>query len=59
MQEKEAKDKKIATQKVLTLIFPEYKVLFTPNSLLFRKESETIIVDSNNLEDLVNPFIHC
>jgi hypothetical protein len=35
MQEKEAKDKKIATQKVLTLIFPEYKVLFTPNSLLF------------------------
>ena len=50
MQEKEAKDKKIATQKVLTLIFPEYKVLFTPNSLLFQKESETIIVDSNNFE---------
>lgn len=50
MQEKEAKDKKIATQKVLTLIFPEYKVLFTPNSLLFQKENETIIVDSNNFE---------
>ena len=50
MQEKEAKDKKIATQKVLTLIFPEYNVLFTPNSLLFQKESETIIVDSNNFE---------
>ena len=50
MQEKEAKDKKIATQKVLTLIFPEYKILFTPNSLLFQKESETIIVDSNNFE---------
>ena len=50
MQEKEAKDKKIATQKVLTLIFPEYKVLFTPNSLLFQKENETIIVDNNNFE---------
>ena len=50
MQEKEAKDKKIATQKVLTLIFPEYKVLFTPNSLLFQKEQETIMIDANNFE---------
>jgi len=35
MQEKEAKDKKEATKKVLQLLFPDYKVLFTPNSILF------------------------
>jgi hypothetical protein len=30
MQEKEAKDKKEATIQVLTLLFPGYKILFTP-----------------------------
>lgn len=50
MREKEAKDKKEATQKVLMLLFPEYKILFTPNSLLLQKESETIIIDANNFE---------
>ena len=55
MQEKEAKDKKIATKQVLTLLFPNYKVLFTPNSLLFQQENqETIIVDENNFELLQN-----
>jgi hypothetical protein len=32
------------------LLFPEYKILFTPNSLLLQKESETIIIDANNFE---------
>ena len=50
MREKEAKDKKEATQKVLMLLFPEYKILFTTNSLLLQKESETIIIDANNFE---------
>lgn len=50
MQEKEAKDKKIATQKVLTLIFPAYNVLFTPNSLLLKKDEQTVIIDGNNFE---------
>ena len=50
MREKEAKDKKEATQKVLMLLFPEYKILFTPNSLLLQKESETVIIDANNFE---------
>jgi len=35
MQEKDAKEKKEDTKKVLTLLFPDYKVLFTPNSMLF------------------------
>ena len=53
MQEKEAKDKKIAVQQVLTLLFPNYKVLFTPNSLLFtQKDKDNIIIDENNFEIL-------
>ena len=55
MQEKEAKDKKVAVKGVLTLLFPDYKILFTPNSLLFQQENqETIIIDENNFELLQN-----
>ena len=51
MQEKQAKEQKRATQQVLTLLFPNYKVLFTPNSLLFKdKDNQSIIVDENNFE---------
>ena len=52
MQEKEAKDKKNATKQVLTLLFPNYKILFTPNSLLFQGlgNEEKIIIDENNFE---------
>lgn len=53
MQEKEAKDKKVAVKGVLTLLFPDYKVLFTPNSLLFQQENkENIIIDESNFEQL-------
>ncbi len=54
MQEEEAKDKKIATQKVLTLLFPNKQVLFTPQSLLFRDidVGESIMIDENNFEQL-------
>ena len=51
MQEKEAKDKKNAVKQVLTLLFPNYKVLFTPNSLLFQQDNEeSIIIDESNFE---------
>ena len=53
MQEDEAKEKKEATKKVLTLIFPNMQVIFTPQSLLFRGEdNETIIIDESNFEEL-------
>ena len=53
MQEKEAKSKRVATKQVLTLLFPNYKVLFTPNSLLFQQDNQdTIIIDENNFEQL-------
>lgn len=53
MQEKEAKDKKIATQQVLKLIFPNYNIIFTPQSLLFQNEEKgSVIIDEKNFEIL-------
>jgi len=53
MQEKEAKSKKEAVKKVLTVLFPDMNVIFTPNSLLFNPpEGDAIIVDVDNFEIL-------
>ena len=53
MQEKQAKEQKDAVKQVLTLLFPNYKVLFTPNSLLFQNDkNESTIVDATNFEIL-------
>ena len=54
MSEKEAKDKKLAVQQVLTLLFPDSKVLITPRSLIFNKQGETtnITVDESNFDYL-------
>ena len=58
MQEKQAKSQKFAVQQVLTLLFPDYKVLFTPNSLLFQNEEtkENVIIDESNFEPLQEFF---
>lgn len=52
MSEKEAADKKFAVQQVCTLLFPEYKVVFTPRSILLNKEGQSFMVDENNFEYL-------
>lgn len=53
MQEKEAADKKFATQQLLTLLFPQFKITFTPNSILMLNgQGESIIIDENNFEQL-------
>lgn len=53
MTEKEAQDKKKAVMAVLKLLFPDYKVLLTPQSLLFQKEDQdAIMIDTNNFEIL-------
>ena len=52
MSEKEAKEKKEAVKQVLTLLVPNYQVLFTPNSLVFKKDDITILIDEENFEDL-------
>ena len=53
MQEKEAKEKKEAVKKVLTVLFPTMQAMFTPNSLLLKPEDgDPIIIDVNNFEIL-------
>ena len=52
MSEKEAADKKAAVQQVCTLFFPEYKVMFTPRSVLISGEGQTMQIDESNFEYL-------
>ena len=52
MSEKEAADKKFAVQQVCTLLFPDYKTLFTPRTMILNKENDSIIIDENNFEYL-------
>lgn len=52
MSEKEAIDKKMAVQQVCTLLFPKYKVLFTPRTIIFNGEGQSIQIDENNFEFL-------
>lgn len=55
MQEKEAKNKKEAVRSVLSLLLPDYNILFTPNSLLLQpydKEKDNCIIDTDNFEQL-------
>lgn len=48
MSEKEAKDKKLATQQLLCLLFPEFNsVLFTPRSVILQGEKNLTIDESN------------
>ena len=52
MSEKEAADKKFAVQQVCTLLFPKYKVAFTPRSVLITGGEQPIMIDENNFEFL-------
>ena len=49
---KETQDKKESVKKVLMLIFPNYKILFTPKSLIFADDSGNHIVDDSNFDVL-------
>ena len=52
MTEKQTVDKKESVQSVCALLFPEYRVMFTPRSLLLTREGQTIQIDENNFEYL-------
>ena len=52
MSEKEAADKKFAVQQVCTLLFPKYKVAFTPRSVMIIGGEAPIMIDENNFEFL-------
>ena len=50
MSEKETADKKEIVQQVCALLFPEYKVLFTPRSIILQGKNGMITIDENNFE---------
>ena len=52
MSEKETKDKKEAVQQLCSLLFPKYKIIFTPQSILLKDNDENIMIDENNFEIL-------
>ena len=53
MTQKETADKKFAVQQLFQLIFPQYKVSFTPRSLMFMTEGEQPkTIDDTNFEYL-------
>ena len=54
MSEREAVDKKIAVQQVCEILFPKYKVMFTPRSVLLSGDGNTIQIDEKNFEALQN-----
>ena len=52
MSEKESRDKKEAVISVLQLLFPGYKAMFTPRSLVLQREGHSALIDETNFEHL-------
>lgn len=50
MSEKETKDKKLATQQLLSILFPNYNAIFTPRSILLQGKDNSVMIDENNFE---------
>lgn len=50
--QKEDIEKKIAIQQVCTLLFPNFKVNFTPRSIMLLGGPQPIMIDENNFESL-------
>lgn len=57
MNQKEQREIKKSVQQVLSLLFPNNRVLFTPRSLILSKEgNEDVLIDENNFELLQEVF---
>lgn len=52
MSEKETADKKHCTMQLLSILFPGYQALLTPQSLLLTKDNESVVIDENNFDNL-------
>ena len=57
LNEQQMADKKQAVQQVLTLLFPQTKIIFTPRSILLNINQENIIIDEGNFEQLQDVLI--
>lgn len=52
VNEKEVADKKAAVLQVLTLLFPQFKIIFTPRSMMLSQGEVSVIIDEGNFEIL-------
>ncbi len=52
MSEKQTADKKADVLQVLTVLFPKYKVIFTPRAIMFNSEEGNFMIDEGNFENL-------
>ena len=57
MQDERTKDKKASVQQILTILFPQYKVFFTPRAIVFNLNGETFMIDEGNFEKLQEVLI--
>ena len=48
--DKRMADKKENLMQALSLLCPNYKIVFTPSSMLMTKEGQSVIIDENNFE---------
>ena len=51
MSEEETKDKKACALKALSLLFPEYKVMILPRTLLLSHADVNITIDETNFDN--------
>ena len=56
MSENETKDKKRATKQLLSLLFPNFNIMFSPRSIILQKEDIMITIDDDNFELLQSYF---
>lgn len=56
MTDKTTADKKADVIEVLTLLFPSYKVMFTPRALLLNSSNGNVMIDEDNFENLQEVF---
>ena len=52
MNEKQTADKKLDVTTVLNVLFPNYKLIFTPRAIMFNNEQGNFMVDEGNFESL-------
>lgn len=52
MNDKETRDKKASTLQVLQILFPDYKPMMTPRSLILSREGQQTLIDETNFEYL-------
>lgn len=52
MEDESMQEKKQDVISVLTVLFPDYKVIFTPRTIVLKKEKETFNIDESNFKAL-------